>query len=470
MKTRIYAMLAALFCCVPMALSQASPFSQNIFAPQVFTASGATGTPIRLNGLTSTTSTVGSSYNVGSITVAGTSLTTATFSVMGSSDNGATFYALPIYTVATPTATPVTALTVTANGLYQVNLVGLTHVEFVTSGTFNATNITLTFTASPNGSLSKNGAGTGGIIYPGAGVPCSTGSSWCLPYTSLNQLPANVIPLLNQPTTGNAATATALAATPTQCSGQFATGIQANGNANCGSGSGLSGSYSLSGQIGTFSNGALTAIGSPFGMGISCSAAGNFELGYSSTNPNTCTFSYSNGTPVSGTVADGTNTTTLVTPFTSGSLAFSYATNSTFTGHAVASSGQSASATVSFSVNDCTFAGVGGGGGTGATASGTGACLAGETATITGAGSAIPAVKLGNTAVNDTFSLTPAAQYIILVLTGGCSHSLTVNSFTTTFNTTPLTYTNYLGGSQTGMCLYYSPTNYTGTYSVVVKS
>ena len=32
---------------------------------------------------------------------------------------------------------------------------------------------------------------------------------------------------------GNVSTATALAATPTQCSGSFATGIQANGNANC---------------------------------------------------------------------------------------------------------------------------------------------------------------------------------------------------------------------------------------------
>lgn len=41
-------------------------------------------------------------------------------------------------------------------------------------------------------------------------------------------------PTLNQNTTGNAATATALASTPTQCSGvQFATGIAANGNANC---------------------------------------------------------------------------------------------------------------------------------------------------------------------------------------------------------------------------------------------
>lgn len=39
---------------------------------------------------------------------------------------------------------------------------------------------------------------------------------------------------ISNPTTGNAATATALAATPTQCgSGNFATGIAANGNANC---------------------------------------------------------------------------------------------------------------------------------------------------------------------------------------------------------------------------------------------
>ena len=42
------------------------------------------------------------------------------------------------------------------------------------------------------------------------------------------------IPTLNQSTTGNAATATALATTPTQCTGgQFATGVAASGNANC---------------------------------------------------------------------------------------------------------------------------------------------------------------------------------------------------------------------------------------------
>ena len=42
-------------------------------------------------------------------------------------------------------------------------------------------------------------------------------------------------PTLNQNTTGNSATATALASTPTQCTGanSLATGIAANGNANC---------------------------------------------------------------------------------------------------------------------------------------------------------------------------------------------------------------------------------------------
>ena len=42
------------------------------------------------------------------------------------------------------------------------------------------------------------------------------------------------VPTLNQTTTGNAATATALAAAPSQCSGNnFATGVAASGNANC---------------------------------------------------------------------------------------------------------------------------------------------------------------------------------------------------------------------------------------------
>ena len=52
---------------------------------------------------------------------------------------------------------------------------------------------------------------------------------------------AGNFPTLNQATTGNAATATALAATPTQCTGsQFAQGVTAAGNANCATPSGVS--------------------------------------------------------------------------------------------------------------------------------------------------------------------------------------------------------------------------------------
>lgn len=161
MKVKLYFALAMLLCTV-RAYCQASPYSLTIYAPQVFVATGVTGTPIQLNGLTTSTSTVGSSYSVGSITVAGTSLTTATFSVMGSSDNGATYHLLPIYSVTSPLNAPTTSVTVTSGGLYQVNLVAITHVEFVTSGTFTATNLTLTFTASPNGNLSRNGGGSSG--------------------------------------------------------------------------------------------------------------------------------------------------------------------------------------------------------------------------------------------------------------------------------------------------------------------
>jgi len=90
------------------------------------------------------------------------------------------------------------------------------------------------------------------MTYPGAGVPNSSGSAWGTSYAvgagandlvQLNaggQLPAvsaallTGFPTLNQSTTGNAATAAALASTPTQCSGgQYSTGVATSGNANC---------------------------------------------------------------------------------------------------------------------------------------------------------------------------------------------------------------------------------------------
>lgn len=75
----------------------------------------------------------------------------------------------------------------------------------------------------------------GSMVWPagGAGIPNYNGSSaWGTSYSSGNTIPANFISTLNQNTTGNAATANALAANPTLCTtGQAPTGIVANGNA-----------------------------------------------------------------------------------------------------------------------------------------------------------------------------------------------------------------------------------------------
>ena len=110
--------------CSPVAFAQASPFNLNVFKAQSFTATGQTGSTIQLNGLV-IPSTIGSSYASGTLTLTGTAITTVTFQVMGSSDNGATYYALPVYSVANPSTTPVTTVTATTSGLYQVSLAGL---------------------------------------------------------------------------------------------------------------------------------------------------------------------------------------------------------------------------------------------------------------------------------------------------------------------------------------------------------
>jgi hypothetical protein len=88
-----------------------------------------------------------------------------------------------------------------------------------------------------DGTFATNSASTGGVTLALANAGAykfwgnNTGSTAAPGYFSI---PAAAIPTLNQSTTGNAATATALAATPSQCSGsQFAQGIAASGNANC---------------------------------------------------------------------------------------------------------------------------------------------------------------------------------------------------------------------------------------------
>jgi hypothetical protein len=111
-------------------------------------------------------------------------------------------------------------------------------------GTAYLTNLNVSGTCSGCGS---------GMTYPGVGVPYSTGSAWGSSYTigtgafNLVQLDGSSrlpgvsaalltnFPTLNQSTTGNAATATALASTPSGCSsGNAPTGINASGTAqNC---------------------------------------------------------------------------------------------------------------------------------------------------------------------------------------------------------------------------------------------
>lgn len=140
----------------------ASPYSQSVWPAQTFTATGQTGAVLQLNGLSTPSSTVGSSFNSGTFTVTGSSLTTVTFSIQGSSDNGVTYYALPIYTAASPTSSPTTTVTATTNGLYQVSLAGITHVRIVTSGTFTATTVSIVFTSSPNAGVAKGSSSGGG--------------------------------------------------------------------------------------------------------------------------------------------------------------------------------------------------------------------------------------------------------------------------------------------------------------------
>lgn len=168
---RYFISLALLF--LPLvALGQASPYSNMVFPAQTFVSSAQTGAVISFNGLV-VPSNVGSSFAVGTITLTGNALTTVTFSVYGSADNGVSFYPLII----SPANS--TAVTATSNGLYQINLIGMTQIKFVTLGTFTATNISLTLTATPNGAITQTtfsgtlpaaSASGQGLVSTGAGT------------------------------------------------------------------------------------------------------------------------------------------------------------------------------------------------------------------------------------------------------------------------------------------------------------
>lgn len=139
-----------------VSLPAQSPYSVNIFKSPPITATSTTSAAINLG--TVATTPKGGSYSAGVIQLTGVGLTVATFGVTGSSDNGVTYFAVPICTVA---ATPscATTQTATASANYMINMLGLTHIKYVTSGTFTATSITLLLTASPNAQVSKLSGG-----------------------------------------------------------------------------------------------------------------------------------------------------------------------------------------------------------------------------------------------------------------------------------------------------------------------
>lgn len=120
-------------------------------------------TPITMTGVaTSPALPLSSSYATGTIQLVGTSLTTATFAIYGcnlTSCTSANYFALPMQSCGDTTGTFATTQTATANSCYRVNLAGMTSVEYVTSGTFTATNITLTLTGSPNAQIGRSSSG-----------------------------------------------------------------------------------------------------------------------------------------------------------------------------------------------------------------------------------------------------------------------------------------------------------------------
>jgi hypothetical protein len=112
------------------------------YAPVTFTATAQTSAAQTLSGA-----------SFGLFQVKGTALTTVTLGVQGSIDGGVTYFAIPFAAATGYTSLPVTTAataTATTSALYAVNLAGLTNVRFVTSGTFTATNVTVSLTATSN--------------------------------------------------------------------------------------------------------------------------------------------------------------------------------------------------------------------------------------------------------------------------------------------------------------------------------
>jgi hypothetical protein len=229
------------------------------------------------------------------------------------------------------------------------------------------------------------------------------------------------------------------------------------------------GTYNFGSQVLTVNaGGQITAAGSPFSATLACGSitCGAVEAGVTTANPATFTASYSNPTlPTSASLSDGTNSVTLTTPFTSGSLPFSYCTvaeavtSITFRLTAVGNS-QTVTPTQTISCDYRTFGGVGTAGATGATSSTTTAVLDGATGTLASAG-------LTNQSSYGPYS--PSGQKIYILMSGG-SHTFTSGGFAFPMNTpTAVSFVNQYGVT-VAMYLYESTNLLSATFTVTVTS
>ena len=174
------------------------------------------------------------------------------------------------------------------------NLTGNTSVTLPTTGTLFVSPMTT------SGDIIYGGGSGAGTRLPGNTSTTKmfmsqtgTGSASAAPAWST--ISAGDVPTLNQSTTGNAATATALASTPSQCtSGQYSTGIGTSGASNCSqvaysqvSGTPNTGNLTEStSSVLTITGGAGSVIGS--GTAITVKKADTSTNGYlSSTDWNT---------------------------------------------------------------------------------------------------------------------------------------------------------------------------------------
>ncbi len=144
-----------------VALCQPSPYTNAVFDPVVPTGTGWTSAPIQL----ARYSINGNGFSLGTITVKATELSTVTFGVLVSSDGGASYYATNIWNSLTPGSQATTA-TATIAGQYNFSLTGITHIKYITAGTFTATGLsfTLTATAAPSIQATVSGGGGSGTI------------------------------------------------------------------------------------------------------------------------------------------------------------------------------------------------------------------------------------------------------------------------------------------------------------------